>query len=51
MYDSGKIITGILIFIVLFTFPLWYNIVLGDPAAKPEIKLPQGKGQLECEIR
>ena len=25
MYDSGKIIPGLLIFILLITFPIWYN--------------------------
>jgi hypothetical protein len=48
MYDSGKIIVGILIFIVLFTFPVWYNVAIGNPSAKPEIKLPEGKGKTEC---
>ena len=25
MYDSGKIIPGLLIFVLLITFPFWYN--------------------------
>ncbi len=25
MYDSGKIITGLIVFVLLITFPIWYN--------------------------
>jgi hypothetical protein len=48
MYDSGKIIAGILIFIILLTFPVWYNIVLGDPSGTPVLVKPSGDGQTEC---
>jgi len=37
MYDGGKIITGIIIGVVLLTFPLWYN--LGRAAKKPDPKI------------
>ncbi len=39
MYDSGKIIAGIVIFLCLITFPVWYNAVSGKAAytPKPEI--------------
>ena len=39
MYDGGKIITGLIIFFLLFTFPIWYNKVTGKASAvpKPEI--------------
>jgi len=29
MYDSGKIITGLVIFLALVTFPIWYNLASG----------------------
>lgn len=48
MYDSGKIITGILVFLILFTFPVWYNITSGDPSGVPDLVLPQGEGKTEC---
>lgn len=39
MYDSGKIIAGMVIFLCLITFPVWYNVVSGKAAytPKPEI--------------
>ena len=37
MYNGGKIIAGLGIFIVMLAFPLYYN--LGKPAAMPEAKL------------
>ncbi len=38
MYDRGKIIFGIIIGVVLWTFPVWYNF--GAPGPKPDVKLP-----------
>lgn len=37
MYDKGKIIAGLIIFIGLATFPFLYNI--GKVNAKPELKI------------
>jgi len=34
MNDKGKIITGLLIFFIIFTFPFWYN--RGKAASVPE---------------
>lgn len=41
MYDGGKIITGIVIFILLMTFPIWYNLAGEKPDHTP--KKEQGK--------
>ena len=38
MYDGGKIITGLIIGIVLLTYPFWSN--LGKASPRPEIVLP-----------
>jgi hypothetical protein len=43
MYDSGKIITGLIIFIALATFPLWYNQASGEAANKPVLKIEAGQ--------
>jgi hypothetical protein len=41
MYDGGKIITGLVIFLCLATFPFWYNQARGEAAsAMPKLKLP-----------
>ena len=34
MNDKGKIVTGLVIFIAIFTFPFWYN--MGKAASVPE---------------
>lgn len=37
MYDSGKIITGLVIFLAIFTYPLWSNLGKAAPVPKPEL--------------
>ena len=45
MYDGGKIVLGLAVFVLLFTFPFWYNI--GNAAyTKPKLELP--KDAKEC---
>jgi hypothetical protein len=39
MYDSGKIIPGLIIFVLFITFPIWYNH--GDAGAVPQPELPK----------
>lgn len=46
MYDSGKIIAGIAIFLVLITFPIWYGFATGAKATPP--KLEVGTTQKQC---
>ena len=49
MYDSGKIITGLIIFVGLFTSPIWYDISNGKEALKePNLILPTKDNQKEC---
>ncbi|MCI5145519.1 MAG: cytochrome C [Candidatus Electrothrix sp. AR3] len=43
MYDSGKIITGLMIFVLLITFPIWYNH--GDAGSVPEPEMPTNSTQ------
>ncbi|MEJ2642890.1 MAG: sulfate reduction electron transfer complex DsrMKJOP subunit DsrJ [Desulfosarcinaceae bacterium] len=37
MNDRNKIIAGLIVFLAVFTFPVWYN--LGKAAPAPELKL------------
>lgn len=37
MYDKEKIITGLVIFVLLITFPVWYNKLIGDVEALPAV--------------
>lgn len=46
MYDSGKIIAGLMVFLVLITSPAWYNVVSGKADYRPDPKLPAE--QKEC---
>ena len=48
MYDQGRIITGIVIGLVILTFPFWFN--LGQaPARAPEAKIAEAaKAAGEC---
>jgi hypothetical protein len=39
MYDGGKIVAGIIIGLVLLTFPIWYTH--GMTPKKPDVKLPE----------
>jgi len=39
MYNGGKIIIGIIIFLALLTSPLWYNMASGRADYKPEPKI------------
>ncbi|MEW6016209.1 MAG: sulfate reduction electron transfer complex DsrMKJOP subunit DsrJ [Candidatus Zixiibacteriota bacterium] len=45
MYDAGKIITGLILFLVLFTTPIWVNLASGTSAERPDIKLPVDEKQ------
>ncbi len=45
MYDKGKIIIGIIIFIAIFTIPFWYStLVTGDAEEVPDIVIAPEAG-------
>jgi hypothetical protein len=47
MYDKNKIVTGLIIFVAIVTFPFWYN--LGKASSAPEPKLSEkAKAAKEC---
>jgi hypothetical protein len=48
MYDSGKIILGLMVFIALFTFPTWYLFTGGEAKPMPDLLLPESEDQNEC---
>jgi hypothetical protein len=45
MYDGGKIIAGLVVFVALVVSPLWLNVASGQTVVKPELKLPAGEKQ------
>lgn len=48
MYDSGKIITGLIIFIGFFTSPIWYDLSNGKSGTIPDPIIPTKENQKEC---
>ena len=38
MHDAGKVIIGILVFLVLITFPIWYNVANGKAGYSPVLE-------------
>jgi hypothetical protein len=45
MYNKGLIISGLVIFVLFVTFPIWFNGLDAGPLPKPE--LPPG-GEKQC---
>jgi len=43
MHDAGKVLIGLLIFLVVVTSPMWYHVVTGTETAPPELKFPEGE--------
>jgi hypothetical protein len=41
MYDTGKIIIGIIIFIIVFSSPIWTNWLSPEDSIPPDIKYPE----------
>ena len=42
MYDAGKVILGIVVFLALVTFPLWYNLAGEASVTAPELEKAEG---------
>ena len=47
MYDKGKIVVGLCIFVILVTFPVWYNHGKAAPAPEPLLSA-KAKAAKEC---
>jgi hypothetical protein len=47
MYDGGKIIVGIVVFVILATSPLWFNALTKETPEEPKLQLPTN-GSTEC---
>ncbi|MDP8238849.1 MAG: hypothetical protein P9X24_07150 [Candidatus Hatepunaea meridiana] len=39
MYNGGKIIIGLIIFLIAMTSPIWYNATFGDTSGMPDIEI------------
>ena len=38
MHDAGKVVTGLLIFLLLVTAPVWYNLATGEADYVPQLE-------------
>ena len=47
MYDAGKVIFGLVVFVGLVTSPLWFNAMTEEAASPPEFK-PPPNGSANC---
>jgi len=43
MSDKGKIIGGLVVFLVLVTYPVWNTVVAGGERVLPELEYPEGE--------
>lgn len=43
MYDAGKILAGLVIFLGLVLVPLWWNLATGAEVRAPDLVLPEGQ--------
>ena len=49
MRDSGKIAIGLILFVILMTFPIWYNLVIGvTEVPDPVIATKNVPGKDQC---
>jgi hypothetical protein len=46
MYDTGKILPGLILFLAVATAPIWLGVARGQEATVPEIEKPVG--ETEC---
>ncbi len=49
MNDKPKIIAGLVIFVIIITFPVWFNTGSAKPVPKPEIA-PEAKAKGYCVL-
>lgn len=43
MSNKGTVLFGLVVFIVVATFPVWYSRATGDPGLRPKVELPAGE--------
>lgn len=44
MNDAGKVIGGLVVFLVIVTSPMWYHLAKGQAPVPPEIVIAPGAG-------
>jgi len=41
MYDTGKIILGLVVFLIAVTFPFWFSLANDTSGNRPQLELPE----------
>jgi len=49
MRDKGPILAGLIVFLALVTFPIWFDLASGEEGKPPELVLPPGGGECVAE--
>jgi hypothetical protein len=49
MRDRGPILVGLIVFLALVTFPIWFDLAAGTGAGPPELLLPPEGGECVAE--
>jgi len=44
MYDAGKVLSGLAVFVLLFASPVWYSMTIGERGKSPELVIPASAG-------
>ena len=50
MFDSGKVIAGLIVFVVLATLPLWWGTLTGKESTVPDPVLPPALAGQHCVL-
>jgi len=50
MHDTGKVLLGLIIFLALITFPIWFNVAKGKATYVPELAKPVKGDQCVADI-
>jgi len=49
MSDRGRILLGLVVALAVITLPIWWGVVRGGDAARPELELPADETQCVAE--
>ena len=48
LYDGGKVIAGLVVFVALVGLPLWYNTTVGESVERPQLEMPDPQQHPNC---
>ena len=48
MNEKWKVIVGLVIVLIIGTFPIWYSLAIGESGERPELEYPDPEEHLNC---